>query len=184
MTMPPTLLTVVMTAATTTKKTSGSAFGTVIYIAFLGVIGYFLWRSFGRNRRVQAARQQAGGLELHPGDEILTSSGIYGTVLDVSDDRVTIETAPGTRLTVVRSSIARRILPDDPFDDPTDEQLHDLPDDPFDDPDDPAGSVTDHGDPDHGNGTDHGDPDHGDPDDRHDPDHRHDGDEPGGGTRR
>ena len=35
--------------------------------------------------------------------------GIFGTVLDVEADRVTLETAPGTRITVLRSTIARRI---------------------------------------------------------------------------
>ena len=43
------------------------------------------------------------------GDEVLTGAGIFGTVLDVEADRVTLETAPGTRITVLRSTIARRI---------------------------------------------------------------------------
>ena len=48
-------------------------------------------------------------MELSAGDEVLTGSGIFGRVLDVEPDRVTIETAPGTRITVVRSTIARRL---------------------------------------------------------------------------
>ena len=48
-------------------------------------------------------------MELSAGDEVLTGAGIFGTVLDVEADRVTLETAPGTRITVLRSTIARRI---------------------------------------------------------------------------
>ncbi len=48
-------------------------------------------------------------MELSAGDEVLTGAGIFGTVLDVEADRVTIETAPGTRITVLRSTIARRL---------------------------------------------------------------------------
>jgi len=60
--------------------------------------------------RAQAARRQRDTLmELSAGDEILTGAGIFGTVLDVEADRVTIETAPGTRITVLRSTIARRL---------------------------------------------------------------------------
>jgi len=60
--------------------------------------------------RSQAARRQRDTLmELSAGDEVLTGAGIFGTVLDVEPDRVTLETAPGTRITVLRSTIARRI---------------------------------------------------------------------------
>jgi preprotein translocase subunit YajC len=60
--------------------------------------------------RSQAARRQRDTLmELSAGDEVLTGAGIFGTVLDVQSDRVTLETAPGTRITVLRSTIARRV---------------------------------------------------------------------------
>jgi preprotein translocase subunit YajC len=60
--------------------------------------------------RAQAARRQRDTLmELSAGDEVLTGAGIFGTVLDVEADRVTLETAPGTRITVLRSTIARKL---------------------------------------------------------------------------
>src|SRR6202140_4840347 len=50
--------------------------------------------------RAQAARRQRDTImELSAGDEVLTGAGIFGTVLDVEPDRVTLETAPGTRIT-------------------------------------------------------------------------------------
>jgi len=64
---------------------------------------------FLRPRAQQARRQRDTLMELSAGDEVLTGAGIFGTVLDVEADRVTIETAPGTRITVLRSTIARRL---------------------------------------------------------------------------
>ena len=50
-------------------------------------------------------------MSLSLGDEVLTSSGIYGTVVEVDadSDRVTIDSGPGTRLVVARASIARKV---------------------------------------------------------------------------
>ncbi len=107
------LLGIVLAASKTTTKSS-SPVGTIIYFAFLIAIGYFVWRSFGRNRRMQAQRRQHLTAELHPGQEVLTTSGIIGTVLDSVGDRVTIETAPGTRMTLLRSAISRPIEPEPP----------------------------------------------------------------------
>ena len=91
---------------TTTPKTTGSGIAEVLFLVVIfGVVYVFFLRP-----RSQAARRQRDTLmELSPGDEVLTGAGIFGTVLDVEPDRVTLETAPGTRITVVRSTIARKI---------------------------------------------------------------------------
>jgi preprotein translocase subunit YajC len=96
-------------AKTTTPKTSGAGVGELVFIVVIfGLLYIFFLRP-----RTQAARRQRDTLmELNAGDEVLTGAGIYGTVLDVEPDRVTLETAPGTRITVVRSTIARKIVPD------------------------------------------------------------------------
>lgn len=101
------LLAVVL-AAKSSSKTSSSA-SSVIYILILVALFYFLWRGFSRPRQQQAARQRDLMSNLTVGDEVLTGAGIFGTVLDIENDRVTLETAPGTRLTVLRSTINRRI---------------------------------------------------------------------------
>lgn len=88
------------------KTSTASSFGTLIFILLLGVLAYLF---FVRPRSQQARRQRETLQEVTPGDEVLTGAGIFGTVLDVEADRITIETAPGTRITVLRSTIARRI---------------------------------------------------------------------------
>ena len=83
-------------------------------------MGYFF---FIRPRSQAARRQRDTLMELSAGDEVLTGAGIFGTVLDVEADRVTLETAPGTRITVLRSTIARRIT--DPATEPPSWDEHD-----------------------------------------------------------
>ena len=96
--------------SSTPAKTTSSGIGTLIFFLVIGGLVYFLLL----RPRSQAARRQRDTLmELSAGDEVLTGAGIFGTVLDVGPDRVTLETAPGTRITVVRSTIARRITEPD-----------------------------------------------------------------------
>ena len=113
----------VLLAATSNSKTTtsaGSSAASLIFIVVIAAAAYFLFI----RPRSQAARRQRDTLqEVGPGDEVLTGAGIFGTVLDVLDDRVTIETAPGTRITILRSTIARRITPTEATDVP--ETWHD-----------------------------------------------------------
>jgi len=119
------LLAVALVAASskTSSPSSGGSAASLIFIVIIGLAAYFL---FIRPRSTAARRQRETLQEIVPGDEVLTGAGIFGTVLDVMDDRVTIETAPGTRITVLRSTIARRISPETeaPEESWTDEDEH------------------------------------------------------------
>jgi len=95
-----------MAASSSSKTTSGSSAYSFLFLIVIFGVGYMF---FIRPRSQAARRQRDTLMELSPGDEVLTGAGIFGTVLDVESDRVTIETAPGTRITVLRSTIARRI---------------------------------------------------------------------------
>jgi preprotein translocase subunit YajC len=98
-----------LAAAKTTKPSAGStALSYVFLFIVIGVV--FFWF---RSRQTNARRTRDTLMDLSAGDEVLTGAGIFGTVLDVEPDRVTLETAPGTRITVVRSTIARRITEPD-----------------------------------------------------------------------
>ena len=95
-----------LVAKTSTTKPTSSGFATLIPLVIIFGLAYVF---FLRPRSQAARRQRDTLMELSAGDEVLTGGGIFGTVLDVEPDRVTLETAPGTRITVVRSTIARRI---------------------------------------------------------------------------
>lgn len=97
------------TKAKSTKTTSSG--GGYEELIFIGLIVLAAWLLFFRPRSRQAQNQRQLLSTLVPGDEVLTGAGIYGTVLDVYPDRITIETAPGTRMTVSRSTVARKVDP-------------------------------------------------------------------------
>ena len=56
-----------------------------------------------RRRQKAAAELQAA---LQPGDEVMLTSGIFGVVRTVADDRLGLELAPGTVVQVARAAVA------------------------------------------------------------------------------
>ena len=98
----------VLAVGSSSSKTTQNANPLVSLLPLILIFG--LAYVFFLRPRAQAARRQRDTLmELSAGDEVLTGAGIFGTVLDVESDRVTLETAPGTRITVLRSTIARKL---------------------------------------------------------------------------
>jgi preprotein translocase subunit YajC len=50
---------------------------------------------------------------LEVGDEVLTSSGIYGSIVDLDGEVVALEVAEGVRLRIARMAIGQRLGPPD-----------------------------------------------------------------------
>jgi preprotein translocase subunit YajC len=84
----------------------GSAFS-LVFLLLIGVVFYFMLIR-PQQRRARAQRELIQSVEV--GDEVVTIGGIFGRVLELDDDAVTLEVAPGTRLRFVRSAIARRLV--------------------------------------------------------------------------
>ena len=85
---------------------------------------FFLMRSQRRKLSQQQALQQA----VEVGDEVVLTSGIFGTVDAIDDDdTIWVEIAPGTRIHAIRASIGRRLTDDDgdSYDDDTDGEAGD-----------------------------------------------------------
>jgi preprotein translocase subunit YajC len=99
-------VTVLAAGSSSSKTTTANPIVSLLPLILIFGLAYV----FFLRPRAQAARRQRDTLmELSAGDEVLTGAGIFGTVLDVESDRVTLETAPGTRITVLRSTIARKL---------------------------------------------------------------------------
>jgi preprotein translocase subunit YajC len=79
-------------------------------LLFLAVGVYLLFLMFSRTRKQQreVQRTQAG---LTPGAEVMTTAGMFATVVELDDQVVVLETAPGQRSRWDRRAVAR-ILPD------------------------------------------------------------------------
>jgi preprotein translocase subunit YajC len=76
----------------------------LVYFALLAV-GFFVAVVRPQRRRVAAHRDFVAALAV--GDEVITTGGVFGTIRSVRDDRVGLEVAPGTVLTVARAAIAQ-----------------------------------------------------------------------------
>lgn len=77
-----------------------------------------LWLMSSRTRKQQ--REQASfRANLAVGQEVMTASGYFGTVVDVEDDVVVLESTPGNTSRWLRAAVARVVEP--PADDGSDE---------------------------------------------------------------
>jgi preprotein translocase subunit YajC len=104
------------------SQQGGSALALFLPLLLMGGVFYFLLIR-PQQKRVRA--QQALLSAVEPGDEVITTAGIYGTVTDLDEDQgvVEIEIAPNTRVRMLKSGIARRVVDEDEgaFDDVDDE---------------------------------------------------------------
>ena len=105
------LATIAILAATSSAKAKPSSSSSFTSLLFIAVIVAAAWFLFFRPRSRQAHQQRQLLTTLDVGDEIITGAGIYGTIVEVAADRITIETAPGTLMTVARSTVARKVQP-------------------------------------------------------------------------
>jgi preprotein translocase subunit YajC len=93
----------VLAAAKKSSSTGSSAF---LFILLILAVGAFL---FMRPQRRRQKEQQAMQKAVSVGDEVITSSGIVGTVRAMNDDRVLVEIAPGTTVEIVRRAVGQRV---------------------------------------------------------------------------
>ena len=75
-----------------------------LFIIVIGFLLLYLIVVRPQKRRQNQQQQMLGDLRV--GDEVLTAGGIYGTVLQVDEDEVTVEIAPRTEVRVARRAIA------------------------------------------------------------------------------
>ena len=64
--------------------------------------------SFRKQRRQFAEMQQLQS-SLTVGDQVLTTSGMHATIVDIDDDTVDLEIAPGVVTTWVRQAVRERL---------------------------------------------------------------------------
>ncbi len=84
-------------------------------IILLVVLGGFFYLFILRPQRRKQAETAQMQRTLGPGAEVLTTAGLYATVVDVADDVVTLEVSPGVTHRYVRAAISKVIStgPDD-----------------------------------------------------------------------
>lgn len=105
---------------------SGGVTGLLLLVGVM-VFAYLILVRPQRNRMKQMQKTQSS---LTPGAEVMTTAGLYATVVDFDNDTVTLETAPGVHNRYVRAAVAKIVTPGDQ---PDDEALDDAEDEAADD---------------------------------------------------
>jgi preprotein translocase subunit YajC len=70
-----------------------------------------------RPQRTRQRAQQALISSVEVGDEVMTTGGIFGTIVEIDDEEgvLTVEIAPGTRIRMLRQGIAQRFVEDEAY---------------------------------------------------------------------
>ncbi|MFT4287829.1 preprotein translocase subunit YajC [Nocardioides sp.] len=83
------------------------------FILILGVFWLLFLRPQQRRQRELLQLQSS----LKAGDEVMLTSGIFGTISETADDHVLVELSPGVTVKVVTGAIARVLTEPEPVSD-------------------------------------------------------------------
>ena len=81
-------------------------------LLFLGLLVAASLVLIVRPQRRQMAAHRALVASLQVGDDVMTGSGIYGTIRGLDDETVDLEVSPDVVLRVARGAIAQRVEPE------------------------------------------------------------------------
>ena len=128
------LTTTLLAATTTTKKSSSSATFLIFIVIVVGAL-YFL---FLRPNQQKAKKARQDNSSIAVGDRVVTIGGIVGRIEELENDRVVLLTGNAsadadvdeqpTRLVMLRTAIARKMVDPTPMpevDDDEDDDEHD-----------------------------------------------------------
>ncbi|HEX6843753.1 MAG TPA: preprotein translocase subunit YajC [Actinomycetota bacterium] len=92
-------------------QSSGGGLSFILVLALPLLMMFFLMRSQRRKMQQQQQLQQSARV----GDEIMTTAGIFGTIVSEDEDEgtVLVEIAPGTTIKMLRAGISRRVTDDE-----------------------------------------------------------------------
>ena len=102
------------------SSTSGNPLvGLALPVLMLGGLYFVLIRP----QRTRARAQQALLATLEEGDEVMTTGGIFGTIVSIDEEEgiLTVEIAPGTQVRMLRQGVSQRFIEDDSIEDDEDE---------------------------------------------------------------
>ena len=80
--------------------------GNIVLFGILFLFIYFVMIRPNKRARQEHARMVDS---IEPGDEVMTSTGIFGTVRSVGDEEMKLEVAPGVEIRMVKRAVASRV---------------------------------------------------------------------------
>ncbi len=84
----------------------GSMFSTILPFVLIFGLFYFL---IIRPQQKQSRERKKMLAEVKRGDSVLTNGGIYGKIVNVKDDELTVEIAKGINIRMARAAISEKI---------------------------------------------------------------------------
>jgi len=86
-----------------------------VNVLFLfGILFVFMYLLLIRPQRQQARRQSEMIEALKPGDEVITAGGIFGDIVEVMEDRVSLEISEDIEIEVAKRAIAQIVTHEEP----------------------------------------------------------------------
>jgi preprotein translocase subunit YajC len=87
----------------------GNLLFTLAPLLLIGAVFYFM---LIRPQQRRAREQQALLSSVEVGDDVVTTAGIFGTVIDIDEEDgvITVEIAPGTQIRMMKAGIARKLV--------------------------------------------------------------------------
>lgn len=83
---------------------------TIIMMVAVFAVLYFLMIRPQKKRMDQHMAMQS---ELQPGNRVLLTSGIFGTIAHVGERQLIVELAPGVEITVLKGNVAKQVVADE-----------------------------------------------------------------------
>jgi preprotein translocase subunit YajC len=80
---------------------------TPLDLILLVALGVAFWLLLIRPNQRRRAEQAALVASLAPGAQIMTTAGVFGTVVGLVDDRMRVEVAPGVVIEMLTAAVAR-----------------------------------------------------------------------------
>lgn len=80
------------------------------FVLVIGVFWFLLIRPQQRRMRELNAMQQA----LEPGNEVMLTSGVFGTIAEVGEERISVTITDGVTIQVARGAIGQQVPAADP----------------------------------------------------------------------
>ena len=89
-------------------ESTGAGGAITLLFPLLLIVAFFMIAVRPQRQRQRQLQQVQAALA--PGVEVMTTSGLFGTVTAVDDETVTLEVAPRVRVRVLRAAIARTVV--------------------------------------------------------------------------
>ena len=92
-----------------TEAAAGTAGSSLILIAYIVIFGAFIYFIMVRPQKKEQKRVSAMLADMKVGDCVLTTSGFYGVVIDITDDTIIVEfgSNKNCRIPMQKSAVAQ-----------------------------------------------------------------------------